>query len=282
MRPGTETREHITNVSYSQGLHNEIVSTVWVGSQGDLWQPLTTYFHLIFCTSHLSQSITLSPHPPASTFSNDALALPFTSVDALTLISMIKWEYLLLSFALSFPPSGLHPYFHSPSLRPLVPFLFWSYFHQTLDPWSHLHSLNQLLSTHPYDPISFHHVCPSVLPPFHPSSLHGTHCPSYLAQLASDHSASMNLKLTWSNLTLWPVEFQYSKWGYRPHALSPSITVSSRAKSCDPFPLVNRVSDRCCEQIRHQKTRCRGSIHFPRLSSHRLWSSSDRWFASNY
>lgn len=41
------------------------------------------------------------------------------------------------------------------------------------------------------------------------------------------------------------------------------------------------VIDRRREQIRHQKMRFRGSIHFPRLSPHRLCRCCDRWSASN-
>lgn len=183
----------------------------------------------------------------------------------------MNWGDLLHS--LSVIPSGLH---HSPPSCPLLPLLFSSSFHQTLAPLSHLHSLNQLLSTHPCDPILFHPITLPPSPPTHPSL-----CLSHLPQLPSDHSASMNRWPTWSNLTLWLTELQCPKWGYRPHALSLSITVSSHAKSCSPLPFVSGVSDRRREQIRHQKTRYRGSIHFPRLSFHRLCNGCDRWSASN-
>lgn len=142
-----------------------------VRSPADLKQPshpaITFLFH--YCHLTLSPSALLSARLPLS-FSNDALSLLLRSVDALTLISVINWRDLLHSLSLSLPviPSGLH---HSPSSRPLLPFLFSSSFHQMLAPLSHLHSLNQLLSTHPCDPILFH---PTTTPPPFSLSLSST------------------------------------------------------------------------------------------------------------
>ena len=217
----------------------------------------------LFHYSHLSLS--LSIHHPVRLplpLSNDARGLSFRSVDALTLISVINWGALLRSLALRHPlwSSSMPPLSLLSLFTPL--FLFSSSFHQTLAPLSHLHSLNQLLSTHPCDPISFHPT-----PHYHHHHLYlflsVSRCLSHLPRLPSDHPASMNRWPTWSNLTLWLTERHCSKWGYGPHALSLSITFSSHAKSCSRYPFVSGLSDRRREQIRHQKTRYRGASISP-------------------
>lgn len=133
--------------------------------------------------SQLSPSLSIyhSVHLPLLP-SNDAPALSSRSVDALTLIFMINWGDLLTLPLTS--PLVFTRAFHSPSSRLTLPFPLSSSFHQMLAPVAHLHSLNQLPSTRPCDPISSPHTC--LLSPLLCK-------PSHLPKIPSDHRACTNL-----------------------------------------------------------------------------------------
>lgn len=177
---------------------------------------------------------------------------PFRSVDALTLISVINWRDLLHSP--SVVPSGLPD---SPSSCPLLPFLS---AHPFIKRWlsSHLHSLNQPLSTRPCDAVLFSsRLSPPSAPALAPVPL--IYLGYHLIALPVRIAGPPDQIPPYGQLSSGPLN-EVS----RPRALSLPITVSSHAKSSSPLPFVSGVSDRRPEQIRHQKTSYGGEHSFSR------------------